>query len=78
MMIALCCAFVAGADPVCTDLPDAVKLRGNPYRMVNAMELIRKSHAAASPSDDPLEFVMCDETVDRLGDVIHAKGWMPR
>ena len=40
------------------------------------MELIRKSVAAASPSDDPLEFVMSDETVDRLGDVIHAKGWM--
>ena len=40
------------------------------------MDLIRKSVAAASPSDDPLEFVMSDETVDRLGDVIHAKGWM--
>jgi HK97 family phage prohead protease len=39
------------------------------------MDIIRKSHAAASPSDDPLEFVMSDETVDRLGDVIHAKGW---
>lgn len=37
-------------------------------------ELIKK--AVASPAgDDPLSFVMSDETVDRVGDVIEAKGW---
>ena len=37
-------------------------------------DLIKK--AVASPAgDDPLTFVMSDETVDRMGDVIEAKGW---
>ena len=37
-------------------------------------ELIKK--AVASPlTDDPLTYVMSDETVDRMGDVIEAKGW---
>ena len=39
------------------------------------MDIIRKATAHASPGDDPLEFVMSDETVDRLGDVIQARGW---
>lgn len=38
------------------------------------MQTIHK--ATARPAgDDPLEFVMSDETVDRYGDVIEAKGW---
>src|SRR3546814_9550336 len=37
-------------------------------------ELIKKS--LASPAgDDPLAYVMSDETVDRMGDVIEAAGW---
>lgn len=37
-------------------------------------DLIKK--ASASPAgDDPLVYVMSDETVDRMGDVISAKGW---
>lgn len=37
-------------------------------------DLIKK--ALASPAgDDPLAYVMSDETVDRMGDVIEAKGW---
>lgn len=36
--------------------------------------LIKKS--VASPADgDPLTYVMSDESVDRMGDVIEAKGW---
>lgn len=38
-------------------------------------DLIKK--ALASPAgDDPLVYVMSDETVDRMGDVIDAKGWV--
>ena len=29
----------------------------------------------AQSADDPFEFVMSDESVDRVGDVIRAKGW---
>ena len=37
-------------------------------------DMIKK--ALASPAgSDPLEYVMSDETVDRVGDVIDAKGW---
>lgn len=37
-------------------------------------DLIKK--AVASPlGDDPLTYVMSDESVDRMGDVIEAKGW---
>lgn len=37
-------------------------------------DLIKK--ASASPAgDDPLLYVMSDETVDRMGDVIEAKAW---
>lgn len=39
------------------------------------MEIVQKTTAAAAPSGDPLEFVMSDETVDRMGDVIAADGW---
>lgn len=37
-------------------------------------DLIKKS-VAAPAGDDPLSYVMSDETVDRMGDVIEAKGW---
>lgn len=37
-------------------------------------KIVRK--ATASPAgDNPLMYVMSDETVDRVGDVIHANGW---
>ncbi len=37
-------------------------------------EVIMK--ASASPAgDDPLRYIMSDESVDRMGDVIEAKGW---
>lgn len=37
-------------------------------------DLIRKAVAAPAGSD-PLSYVMSDETVDRMGDVIEAAGW---
>lgn len=37
-------------------------------------ELIKKA-SASPPGADPLVYVMSDETVDRMGDVIEAKGW---
>jgi HK97 family phage prohead protease len=39
------------------------------------MDLRRKASAAAPPADDPLEFVMSDGSVDRMGDVIEPEGW---
>ena len=39
------------------------------------MELVQKTTAAAPPANDPFEFVMSDNTVDRYGDVIEADGW---
>jgi HK97 family phage major capsid protein/HK97 family phage prohead protease len=39
------------------------------------LEIVQKTIAAAAPSSDPLEFVMSDETVDRMGEVISADGW---
>lgn len=38
-----------------------------------AMDLVYTK--GTQSADDPLEFVMSDETVDRVGDVIVAKGW---
>ena len=38
------------------------------------MEIREKT--APKPHDNPREFVMSDESVDRMGDVIEAKGWM--
>jgi HK97 family phage major capsid protein/HK97 family phage prohead protease len=34
-----------------------------------------KESAAPPPADDPLEFVMSDGSVDRMGDVIEPDGW---
>ena len=31
--------------------------------------------AGTQSADDPFTFVMSDETVDRMGDVIRASGW---
>jgi len=39
------------------------------------MELRLKESAAPPPADDPLEFVMSDGSVDRMGDVIEPDGW---
>jgi HK97 family phage prohead protease len=35
-----------------------------------------KVKAAPPPNGDPLEFVMSDDSVDRMGDVIEADGWL--
>ena len=37
-------------------------------------DLIKKAIAAPA-GDDPMTYVMSDESVDRMGDVIEAKGW---
>jgi HK97 family phage major capsid protein/HK97 family phage prohead protease len=34
-----------------------------------------KAQAAPPPGDDPFEFVMSDDSVDRMGDVIEQDGW---
>jgi HK97 family phage prohead protease len=39
------------------------------------MELRKRQSAAPPPADDPLEFVMSDGSVDRMGDVIEPDGW---
>lgn len=39
------------------------------------MQLRQKQSAAPPPADDPLEFVMSDGSVDRMGDVIDPEGW---
>lgn len=36
----------------------------------------RKVKAAPPPNGDPLEFIMSDDSVDRMGDVIEADGWL--
>jgi HK97 family phage major capsid protein/HK97 family phage prohead protease len=52
-------------------MPDGSTLRAG----ASAPDVVLKATAAPSPSGDPLEFVMSDETVDRYGDVIVASGW---
>jgi HK97 family phage prohead protease len=39
------------------------------------MDIVLKQTAAAPPNGDPLQFVMSDDSVDRLGDVIDQSGW---
>jgi len=39
------------------------------------MKLRKKQLAAPPPADDPLEFVMSDGSVDRMGDVLEPEGW---
>jgi HK97 family phage prohead protease len=39
------------------------------------MQLRQKQSAAPPPADDPLEFVMSDGSVDRMGDIIEPDGW---
>jgi HK97 family phage prohead protease len=38
-------------------------------------EMMKKAIASPAVGDDPLVYVMSDETVDRVGDVIKADGW---
>lgn len=38
-------------------------------------EIIQKTIAAPSPASNPLEYIMSDDSVDRLGDVIDQAGW---
>lgn len=37
--------------------------------------VVTKTFVARAPGDNPFEFIMSDETVDRLGDVIALDGW---
>lgn len=39
------------------------------------LEMVVKTTAAPSPAGDNLEYVMSDDSVDRLGDVIDQAGW---
>ena len=39
------------------------------------MQVRKREQAAPPPADDPLEFVMSDGSVDRMGDVIEPDGW---
>jgi len=39
------------------------------------MQLRQKQSAAPPPADDPLEYVMSDGSVDRMGDVLEPGGW---
>jgi HK97 family phage major capsid protein/HK97 family phage prohead protease len=39
------------------------------------MDLRTKAQAAPPPGDNPFEFVMSDDSVDRMGDVIEQDGW---
>jgi len=39
------------------------------------MQIRTKRAAAPPPSDDPLEYVMSDGSVDRMGDVLDPDGW---
>jgi HK97 family phage major capsid protein/HK97 family phage prohead protease len=38
-------------------------------------DIVHKAIIARAPGPDPLDYVMSDETVDRLGDVIRSDGW---
>lgn len=39
------------------------------------MAIVQKTIVAAAPGSDPLEFVMSDDSVDRMGDIIDPAGW---
>lgn len=39
------------------------------------MQVRKRQSAAPPPGDDPLEFVMSDGSVDRMGDIIEPAGW---
>ena len=39
------------------------------------MQVRKREQAAPPPADDPLEFVMSDGSVDRMGDIIEPDGW---
>lgn len=40
------------------------------------MKPLRKAFVSKKKSDDPFEFVLSDDTQDRMGDVINPLGWM--
>jgi HK97 family phage major capsid protein/HK97 family phage prohead protease len=46
-----------------------------PLDAIAATVIKRRETAAPSPGEDPFEFVMSDESVDRMGDVIEQDGW---
>ena len=39
------------------------------------MQIRTKRAAAPPPADDPLEYVMSDGSVDRMGGIIEPEGW---
>lgn len=43
--------------------------------VANAKTIVRKTTAAAPPTGNPLEYVMSDASVDRMGDIIDPAGW---
>jgi HK97 family phage prohead protease len=57
---------------IADDFPDGVSAR-TCERKGTAMDIVYTK--GAQSADDPLTFVMSDETPDRVGDIIVAKGW---
>lgn len=41
----------------------------------SARDIQHKTKAAPPPGNDPLEYVMSDGSIDRVGDIIEPKGW---
>ena len=52
------------------DLPDGVS-----FSICEKKTMVIQHTKGAQSADDPFEFVMSDESVDRVGDVIRANGW---
>lgn len=42
---------------------------------IHAAKFHQRTTSLAPPGDDPLEYVMSDTSIDRMGDVIEADGW---
>src|SRR5262245_47896779 len=48
---------------------------GVPAEALARDTIVRKTNSAPPPGDEPIEFVMSDNSVDRMGDVIEQSGW---
>ena len=55
------------------DFPPGVSVTTVERKEQNAMKMIHKTGTQSAES--PFEFILSDESVDRVGDVIEAKGW---
>lgn len=69
-----------GNDTMMQDFPEqdqrlAVCFQAWRDRNKDANEVQHKQTAAPSPSGDPFAFVMSDDSVDRVGDIIDQRGW---